>query len=289
MTLVGVGLLGGSLGLALRNRRLAGEVCGFVRRSSAVAECESMGVVDSASRDLRAAVAGAELIVLCSPVGQMPQLLAEIIPAADPNAVVTDVGSVKASLVSQLEPVARSGGLRYVGSHPMAGGEKSGPRAARGDLFDGAICIVTPSPSSDAKAVDEVNALWTSVGGEVLTLSPQAHDEMVSRSSHLPHVVAAALANYVLSPAHPKQQAKVCAGGFRDTTRIAGGSPTMWRDIALANQQFLSRTLGVYIEDLVEFQRALNEKNGPAIEEFFAVAKQRRDGWTQGAGQESQE
>ncbi|HTI69729.1 MAG TPA: prephenate dehydrogenase/arogenate dehydrogenase family protein [Candidatus Limnocylindria bacterium] len=289
VTLVGVGLLGGSLGLALRARQLAGQVCGFVRRASAVTECEGLGVVDSATRDLREAVSGADLIVLCSPIGQMPELLAEIAAAASSSAVVTDVGSVKASLVAQLEPIARRSGLKYVGSHPMAGSEKTGPRAAKGDLFVGATCIVTPTATSDPVAVGVVNQLWAAVGGQVMTLTPQAHDELVSRSSHLPHVTAAALANYVLSPAHPKQQGQVCAGGFRDTTRVAGGSPQMWRDIALANRPYLSRTLGVYIEDLMEFRRALDEGNAAVIEEFFTVAKQRRDAWAQATTNESAE
>ncbi len=289
MTLVGVGLLGGSLGLALRQKKLAGEVCGFVRRASAINECESLGVVDRATRDLAEAVAGAELIVLCSPVGQMPELLQQLAPYAPKNAVVTDVGSVKHALVAQLESIATNAGLHYVGSHPMAGSEKTGPRAARADLFGKAICIVTPTSKSDPRALEAVRGLWSGVGGELLTLSPQGHDELVSRSSHLPHVVAAALANYVLSPAHAREQAQVCAGGFRDTTRIASGSPTMWRDIAMANRTFLSRSIGVLVDDLLEFQRALNEGQAATVEEFFESAKKRRDEWCQTSPAESSE
>jgi prephenate dehydrogenase len=124
-----------------------------------------------------------------------------------------------------------------------------------------------------------VQQLWAALGSRVLTLSPAQHDDLVSRSSHLPHVVAAALANYVLSPANPKEQAALCAGGFRDTTRIASGSPEMWRDIALANRENLARVLGVLIEDLQEFQRSLQQGDSKAVTEFFTSAKERRDAW----------
>jgi prephenate dehydrogenase len=146
-------------------------------------------------------------------------------------------------------------------------------------LFEGAVCLVTPGRYSSPEALSKVEGFWKSLGGCPLRISPEAHDDLVSRSSHLPHVVAAELANYVLSPVHPKEQALVCANGFRDTTRIASGSPEMWRDIVLANRLNLGRVLGVFIEDLQEFQFALERHDIKAIEEFFAKAKQRRDHW----------
>jgi prephenate dehydrogenase len=161
----------------------------------------------------------------------------------------------------------------------MAGGEKTGVSASRSDLFVDATCVVTPTPGCHKDAVRQVEGLWSAVGGQVLRLTPQAHDDLVSRSSHLPHVVAAELANYVLSPAHPREQELVCATGFRDTTRIASGSPEMWRDIAVANAGNLSRVLGVFIEDLQEFRHALETGDVKVIEEFFEKAKQRRDQW----------
>src|SRR5207237_2273082 len=140
----------------------------------------------------------------------------------------------------------------FIGSHPMAGAEKNGVAAARADLFEDAVCVITPTRKSNRVAIGKVEALWKSVGSRVIKLTPDAHDDLVSRSSHLPHVVAAELANYVLSPVHPKEQAMLCANGFRDTTRIASGSPEMWRDISLANRKNLARVLGVFIEDLQE-------------------------------------
>lgn len=277
VTLVGVGLLGGSLGLALRRRGLAGEVHGFVRRASSVAECLALGVVDRCSRNLSESVTDADLVVLCSPVGQMPELFREMSRHLSPDCLVTDVGSVKSGLVAEMEPLAEAAGVRYVGSHPMAGAEKSGPAHARADLFDGAVCVVTPTMASDPDAVRDIRGLWEAVGSRVMQVNPSLHDDLVARSSHLPHVVAAGLSNYVLSPAHPREQADLCAGGFRDTTRVASGSPEMWRDIALANRRHLSRVLGVFIEDLSEFRHALDSGDAAAIEEFFRQAKNRRD------------
>jgi prephenate dehydrogenase len=277
ITLVGVGLLGGSLGLAIKERRLAAKVDGFVRRTASIKECEKLGVVDHATRDLKRAVEGADLVILCTPIGRMAELAKEMLPALKKGAVVTDVGSVKGSVVEELEPLVASVGAHFIGSHPMAGGEKIGVAAARGDLFVNTLCIVTPSHSSDPDALGQVEEFWQAVGARLLKLTPGAHDDLVSRSSHLPHVVAAELANYVLSPAHPKEQAAVCANGFRDTTRIASGSPEMWRDIAMANRENLGRVLGVFIEDLQEFRLALENGDVAAIEEFFEKAKQRRD------------
>jgi prephenate dehydrogenase len=279
VTVVGVGLLGGSLGLALKQRRLAERVHGYVRRTASIGECEGLGVVDEATRDLRAAVEGADLVVLCTPLAQMRELTQTMLSALKPGAVVTDVGSVKAIVVRQLTPLVSSSGAHFVGSHPMAGAEKMGPGAARADLFTNAVSVVTPVAHSDQTAVKTVESLWRSVGARVIVLSPEVHDEFVSRSSHLPHVVAAELANYVLSPAYPREQALLCANGFRDTTRIASGSPEMWRDIALANRRNLARVLGVFIEDLQELQLALELGDGKTIEEFFELAKHRRDQW----------
>ncbi len=281
LTIVGVGLLGGSLGLAVRQRRLADQVCGVVRRPEAIAECEQLGVVDSATANLAMGVRDAEMVVLCSPLGEMEGLFRQMAPFLAHDAVVTDVGSVKGSVVQELDPIARSCGVHFVGSHPMAGSEKTGARAARSDLFQGAVCVVTPVPETNPEALNEVSQLWSGVGSRLVTLSPTQHDDLVSRSSHLPHVVAAALANYVLSPIHPPEQSLLCASGFRDTTRIAGGAPRLWRDISLANRQHLSRVLGVYLEDLAEFRHALDSSDGIEIERFFDSARHRRELWGQ--------
>jgi len=289
ITLVGVGLLGGSLGMALRKRRLAESVVGFVRRAASVAECKALGAVHLATRDLTRAVGGAELIVLCTPIAQMRPLVEQMLPALRPGAIVTDVGSVKGSVVRDLETlVARAGG-HFVGGHPMAGAEKMGVAAAREDLFVGAVCVVTPTRTSDRTAVRRVEQLWKALGARPLRLTPEVHDDLVSRSSHLPHVVAAQLASLILSPDYPKEQGMVCANGFRDTTRIASSSPEMWRDIALANRTNLSRALETFAAGLQEFSRALRNSDAQAISEFFEQARERRDRWSKRSSSPSPE
>jgi prephenate dehydrogenase len=289
ITLVGVGLLGGSLGLALKRRRLAGTVVGFVRRAASVSECERVGAVDLATLDLSRAVEGAELIVLCTPIAQMRALVEQMLPAVRRGAIITDVGSVKGSVVRDLERLTANAGAHFVGSHPMAGSERTGVAAASADLFEDAICVVTPTPRSNGSATRKVEQLWKSVGARLLRLTPAAHDLLVSRSSHLPHVVAATLADFVLGEKHPTEQALLCANGFRDTTRIAAGSPEMWRDIALANRENLARALETFGKKLRSFGRALNKADSRRIVNFFEQAKQKRDLWSNGAGSPSPE
>ncbi len=279
ITLIGVGLLGGSLGLAIKKHRVADGVEGYVRRPASVAECERVGAVDRATTDLASAVDGADFVVLCTPLAQMRGLTERMLPQLKREAIVTDVGSVKESVVRELEPMLSSAGVHFVGSHPMAGAETMGVSHARADLFQDAVCAVTPSRGAPSGATEKVEEFWRLVGARPVRLTSALHDELVSRSSHLPHVVAAELANYVLSPVHSKEQAMLCANGFRDTTRIASGSPEMWRDIALANRQHLARVLGVFIEDLQEFRHALDAVDEKAVAEFFEKAKERRDAW----------
>jgi prephenate dehydrogenase len=284
ITIVGVGLLGGSLGMAARQRRLSTRVVGYVRRQASVTECEAAGACDKAEMDIEAAVRGADLIILCTPLAQMRELAERMLPALKRDAIVTDVGSVKGSVVAELEPIFAAAGGHFVGSHPMAGAEKTGVGAAAADLFQQAVCVVTPTVHSDRGAAQRIEDFWRSVGGLPIRMTPEMHDDLVSRSSHLPHVVAAELVNYVLSPVHAKEQAMLCANGFRDTTRVASGSPEMWRDICLSNRVNLARVLGVFIEDLQEFQIAVDAGDAEAIEEFFTKARERRDQWVGGSG-----
>lgn len=281
VTLAGVGLLGGSLGLALRQSGLASKIDGLVRRSASIAECEHLGVVDHATRNPLRAAEHADLIVVCTPLATMQRVVEGMLPAIRPGTVVTDVGSVKSSVVGSLEPLLASVGAHFVGSHPMAGNERSGPSASRADLFRESICVVTPTSRTPPAALRTVVKLWEAVGGTPLRLSPEVHDDLVSRSSHLPHIVASELASYVLSPVHRKEQRRLCATGFRDTTRVASGSPEIWRDIALANRENLARVLGVFIEGLQEVCHALESQDGPALLEFFEQARARRNAWAQ--------
>jgi prephenate dehydrogenase len=279
ITIVGVGLLGGSIGLAARKFRVAGEIAGYVRREKTIAECEKAGAMDYATTDLLAAVSNADLVILCTPLAQMRSLTEQLLPALKRGAIVTDVGSVKADVMRELESLIAKAGAHFVGSHPMAGGEKMGVMAARSDLFENAMCVVTPTKKSNAGAVRRLERFWKSLGARVVKLAPEQHDLFVSRTSHLPHVVAATLANLVLSPIQPKGQSQLCANGFRDTTRIASGSPEMWRDIALANRKHIAGSLNTFIAELQKFQKVLKSADAQAIAKFFETAKARRDSW----------
>jgi prephenate dehydrogenase len=289
ITIIGVGLLGGSIGLAVRHRKLAREAVGFVRRAAGLKECEIAGAVDYATMDLLAAVSNADFVILCTPPAQMRPLVEKMLPAIKRDAIVTDIGSVKASVVRELESIIQKSGAHFVASHPMAGGEKTGVMAARAGLFANTICVVTPTKKSNKAALKKVEQFWRSLGARTLRLVPEQHDLLVSRSSHLPHVVAATLANLVLNPAQPRHQAALCATGFRDTTRIASGSPGMWCDIALANRKNLAKSLGAFIAELGKFQRALKQSDAKTVAKFFETAKKRRDNWCASSASTSSE
>lgn len=279
ITIIGVGLLGGSLGLAIKHRRLARQVCGYVRRTASIKECERVGAMDFATTDLLAAVWDADLVILCTPLAQMRSLVEQMSPALKRGAIVTDVGSVKGSVVSNVEALVTRAGGHFVGSHPMAGGEKQGVLASRADLFECAMCVVTPTKRTHPTALRKVEKFWKTLGARLLRTTPDAHDALVSRSSHLPHLLAATLVNLVLDSKLPPEQAQLCATGFRDTTRIASGSPEMWRDIAVTNSKHLARALDSMVSELGKFRSALKRGDSKGISRFFETAKQRRDDW----------
>ena len=279
VTLVGVGLLGGSLGKALRTRGLANSVVGLVRREATISEAVAGGAVDSATLDIEEAVSGADLIVLCTPLGAMAELLRQMLPFLAPQALVTDVGSAKGLVSSELEQVLADHSASFVGSHPMAGAEKGGVCHAKAELLKGALCVVTPTKNSSPEDVAHLSELWEKVGCRVLELDPSTHDEIVSRSSHLPHIVAAALASYVLDPEATPEQARVCASGFRDTTRVAAGDVTMWRDILRQNSAAITGALDDYLEELKRFRDAVAQQNDEQIGKLLERARERRLNW----------
>jgi len=279
VTIIGVGLLGGSLGMAIRSRHLAESVWGLVRRRESMEECQTHGAADVVTTNLQAAVSDAQLIVLCTPVAKMLPLAEQFLPFVRKGCVITDVGSVKAHLVDKLHPLARRAGAHFVGAHPMAGSESVGVSAASPDLFRSATCVLTPTPDSNARGVRLVEALWKGVGAEVLRLSPGKHDRIVSCTSHLPYFTAAAMSRLVLDPSHPAEQPRLCAGGFRDTTRIASGSPEMWRDIAMANRQEVAKAMGILIRDLKQMRKVILRCKPKVLEKRLIEAKTRRDRW----------
>jgi prephenate dehydrogenase len=258
-------------------------VTGFVRRIRSVRKCVACGAVDEATLDLAEAVRGADLLVFCTPLARMKTLARQLAPHLKPGALVTDVGSVKASVIRDVESVVARAGAHFVGSHPMAGSEKAGVLAARADLFAGAICIVTPTAKTRPAALKRAETLWKALGCRTLRTTPEAHDQLVSRSSHLPYLSSVALTNYILDPAHSTVQGLLCAAGFRDTTRIASSSPEMWRDIALANRRHLRKALAGYMWHLAKLGEMLRRGEGEELAACFQKAKTLRDAWLAGA------
>lgn len=269
LAILGPGLLGGSIALAARETH---RVALWARREEAVAEIRERGVADRASTNVREIVADADLVILCVPVGVMPALAREVAAAVPNGALITDVGSVKASVCAELGPIFRERG-RFVGSHPMAGSEQTGLAAARADLFEGAVSIVTPDEHSDPAAVADISAFWQQLGCRVRETSPAEHDEIVALISHLPHLLAATLVNTV-SDTNP-HAFDFCGPGFRDTTRVAGGSPSMWTEILGTNSKAVRAATEALIEKLREIVTLLDRDR--SMTDFLTTAKAQRD------------
>jgi prephenate dehydrogenase len=274
LSILGPGLLGGSIGLAARQRKVAKRVSIWARRPDAADQAYQLGAADEAMNDLAKVVADAELVVLATPIGAMRGLVEQMLPALPADCVVTDVGSVKYPIVTALSD-ALAGKVRFVGSHPMAGSEQSGMEAARRDLFDNAVCIVTPREDTDQAALQMVYDFWKALGCSVKTLDPLKHDEVVARISHLPHVVAAAVVNVVCSDgSHPLN---FVGPGFKDFTRVAGGPFEMWTEICLENRDEIGRALDALIEELGKVRAAVKNSDAVELRTMLKRAKHFRD------------
>lgn len=236
ISIIGVGLLGGSLGMAALQHKLAGEVVGIGRTQTSLQEAERQGAISSGTTDLNEGVENADLVVLCTPVRNIAEVLPEVVERAPVGAVITDVGSTKASIVARGDEVTRGTGKFFVGSHPMAGSEKSGVRYSRPNLFEEATCFVTRSEETDFKAFSKICGLWRVLGSRLVISRPQRHDTLTAVISHLPHLAAVALVRAVENFYEDKNLVRgIIGNGFRDTTRIAAGNSDMWQDICLEN------------------------------------------------------
>ena len=267
LAVLGLGLLGGSLAGATRQRGVASRVAGAARRADVRAAALARGAVDEAG-DPESAVRGADLVVLATPLFAMPELLRRIAPLLAPGAIVTDVGSVKAGLAEVLPGLLPSG-VVYVGSHPMAGSHRSGFEHARADLFEGAACVVTEA--SDAAARERVCGLWRALGARVVLRSAADHDAEVAWMSHLPHALAFAFSAALRQA--PPRAFEVAGAGFRDFTRIAHSEPELWADIFAANRKALAAPLREAEQALAELGRAIEADDAEALERFLGAAR----------------
>ncbi len=270
VAVIGVGLIGGSLALAMRRRGLAGEIVGVGRSAGNLALARRRKIVDRITTDPAEGVRDADLVVLATPVGALSEVGKAIAPALMPGAVVTDVGSTKASVLRDLEPLIPAHAF-LVAAHPIAGTEDSGAGAATEDLFEGSRCILTPTDRTDASALARVRGLWRAVGARVIEMDAESHDRILGAVSHLPHVVAYALVNAVTS--FRKDALEYAGGGFRDFTRIAASHPVMWRDIALANRESVLAGIDATMAELSRMREWIDRQNGRALEEAFLRAR----------------
>ncbi|HMM45407.1 MAG TPA: prephenate dehydrogenase/arogenate dehydrogenase family protein [Candidatus Macondimonas sp.] len=277
LCVIGVGLIGGSLALALRRAGYCGQIVGAGRNAAHLARAVELGVIDGYDLDLGQAVTGADMVVLAVPMGAMANVLATIGDHLAPEAVLTDVGSAKAAVIAAAHEALGVLPPGFVPGHPIAGTEHSGVDAAFPELFQGRRVVLTPTPASSAQAVAAVRAMWETAGAAVEDMDAATHDRVLAATSHLPHVVAFALVHSLSRVDTETDILRYAAGGFRDFTRIAGSDPVMWRDICLTNAPAILESLDRFRADLDELVRAIAAGDGPRIETVFREAKRTRD------------
>jgi cyclohexadieny/prephenate dehydrogenase len=287
MALIGIGLIGSSISHAARRAGVVGRISGSARTAATRETAVRLGLVDEACETSAQAVAGADLVILGIPVGACGAVAAEISEALKPGAIVTDVGSVKASVVRDVAPHLPAG-VHFVPGHPIAGTEHSGPEAGFAELFDNRWTILTPLPDADAEAVGRLDAFWQALGARVEHMSPEHHDLVLAITSHVPHLIAYNIVNTAahLERVTDSEVIKFSAGGFRDFTRIAASDPTMWRDVFLNNKEAVMEMLGRFSEDLTALQRAIRYGDGDALFDMFNKARAIRRGIIE-AGQDT--
>lgn len=279
VALIGIGLINGSLARVLQKEGLAGEIVAASRRQETLDRALEIGLCNAATTDAAAAVRGADLVVLGTPPGSMGALAAAIGGSLGPEAIVTDVGSVKAQIVQDVRPHLPAP-QHFVPGHPVAGTEHSGPDAAFASLFQQRRCILTPLEDADPASVERVRELWEAAGSLVDVMTPEHHDKVLAITSHLPHLIAYTIVGTV---ADLEEQArtevfKYAAGGFTDFTRIAGSDPTMWRDVFLNNREAVLEMLGRFTEDLVALQRSIRWGEGETLFDLFTRTRAIRRG-----------
>jgi prephenate dehydrogenase len=276
MTIIGVGLIGGSLGLIAKQKKLVEQVVGYGRRRGMLQKAVGLSAIVRYFLSLPKAIEEADLIVLATPIGTFEKIGREMLPYLKKGVVVTDVGSVKGRWVEKMESILSPQAF-FVGGHPVAGREKSGVEAARAELFQGSRCLLTPTDQTDSSALKKVTTLWEKAGANVSLMDPFDHDQILGAVSHLPHLAAYALMETL---AHPKiarkKPVQYSAGGLRDFTRIAASSPEMWRDIFLSNKEVMVEMIDLFQETVEKIKKKILDEDGEGLFEIFDRAKEIR-------------
>ncbi len=277
LTVIGVGLIGGSLARALREAGQVREIVGYGRGLANLQQAVELGVIDRLETSPERAVIGADMVVLALPVGSMTDVLQQIASHLGERSVVTDVGSVKGSIVSAARTALAARFTRFVPAHPIAGTEKSGVGASFSGLFRNRRVVLTPVSETDTEALGRVREMWQATGAETVTMAVEHHDEILAATSHLPHLLAYCLVDTLARMDDSRVIFDFAAGGFRDFTRIAASDPVMWRDICLGNRSAILAALEQYRQDLDALMDAINRADGNWMQELFARAKRERD------------
>ncbi len=287
IAIIGLGLIGSSLCHVIRREGLAKTIAGCAKSEATLTTAERLKLCDAHFSDPAEAVADADLVILCTPIGTFEGLAKAIGPALKPGAIISDVGSVKTAVVRDIGQHLPDG-VHFIPGHPVAGTEHSGPDAGFAELFDGRWTILTPLPDSDPQAVEKLKTFWERCGSPVEVMTPEHHDLVLAITSHVPHLIAYNIVGTAsdLETVTEKEVMKFSAGGFRDFTRIAASDPTMWRDVFLNNKDAVLEMLGRFTEDLTELQRAIRWGEGDKLFEKFSQTRAIRRGIIE-AGQET--
>jgi cyclohexadieny/prephenate dehydrogenase len=270
VALIGIGLIGSSLARRLRRDGMAGEIVACARSEETRDTVAALKLADRVTGDPADAVAGADLVVVATPLSAYAEIAARIAPALAPGAIVTDVGSVKGAAIRDLKP-GLPASVHFIPGHPVAGTEHSGPGAGFPELFEGRWCILTPLPGTDAVALEKLTRMWRTAGSKVVTMDPEHHDKVLAIVSHLPHLIAYTIVDTAtnLEQSLQSEVIEFSASGFRDFTRIAASDPVMWRDVFLANREAVLEMLQRFTEDLTALQRAIRWGEGDKLQELF--------------------
>lgn len=270
IALVGIGLIGSSLARVIRRENLAGHIAISTRSAATLARAEELGLGDSYFTDARDAVRDADLVIVSVPVGSSGAVAEDIAPSLRKGCILTDVGSTKASVIAQMQPLVPEG-VHFIPGHPLAGTEKSGPDAGFADLFTNRWCIFTPLPDTEAEALEKLSEFWRRCGSNIDTMDATHHDMTLAIVSHLPHIIAYNIVGTAddLETVTKSEVIKYSASGFRDFTRLAASDPTMWRDVCLHNKDAILEMLSRFSEDLASLQRAIRWGDGDKLFDIF--------------------
>ena len=277
----GVGLIGGSLALALKAANAGWHVTGVGRSGDSLQEALRLGIIDEAATDIATALKGVDVVMIATPVAQIGPILQRIALHLEDKTIITDAGSTKADIANEAHKLLGQAASRFVPGHPIAGAEKSGPSAAQATLYQNKNVVLTPDGRTDPGAVQIVRELWLSTGAIVREMSPEGHDTIFAAVSHLPHLLAFALVDELAARPDAEQFFEFAASGFRDFTRIAGSSPEMWRDISLANRTALLQELDSYQSALNQLRKSLEHGDAASLQATFERASQARNAWAQ--------